>query len=67
MVMCKVKDCGQEFDVEFYHGQPEKIVECHFCNAPHKLSWEQPVPGVYVNFRCELVSPSHKTDGHPNA
>lgn len=34
MVMCKAKDCGEEFDVEFYQGQPDKIVECHFCDAP---------------------------------
>lgn len=56
MVTCKAKGCGGEFDVEFYQGQPDMIVECHFCDAPHKLSWQQPLPGVYVNFRCELVS-----------
>lgn len=55
MVMCKAKDCREEFDVEFYHGQPDKIVECHYCSAPHRLSWQQPLPGVFVNFRCTLV------------
>lgn len=65
MVMCKAKDCGEEFDVEFYQGQPDKIVECHFCDAPHKLSWQQPLPGVYVNFRCELVSDLSQAASRP--
>lgn len=55
MAMCKSKSCGEEFDVEFYQGQPDKVVTCHHCDAKHLLTWFERVPGAALIFQCRLL------------
>jgi DNA-directed RNA polymerase subunit RPC12/RpoP len=55
MPICKSKTCGEEFDVEFYQGQPDKEVECHHCGAKHLLTWYERVPGAALVFKSRLL------------
>lgn len=55
MATCKAKSSGEEFDVEIYQGQPDRVVECHHCGAEHLIGWVELAPGAARLIQCKLL------------